>query len=74
MAKIRCVCGNILRDDGPQDSMYFLTNAEFDVDAPGIELFGKATLVVRCPECERLWFWGENGVYREYTKAWERES
>ncbi|MBB1154060.1 MULTISPECIES: hypothetical protein [Amycolatopsis] len=63
------MCGNIVRDDDPNDSMYFLTNAEFDVEASGVELFGEAALVVRCPECERLWFGAEDGVLTEYVKG-----
>ncbi|MET9266956.1 hypothetical protein [Amycolatopsis sp. NPDC004079] len=69
MAKIRCMCGNIVRDDDPHDTMYFLTDDEFDVEASGSTLFGKATRVVRCPECERLWIWADDGVLTEYVKG-----
>jgi hypothetical protein len=68
MAKIRCRCGAVIRDDDPRDSMFFLTNEEFDVNLSSVELFGRAKLVVRCKTCARLWFWGEDSSLVEYVK------
>ncbi|WP_329051126.1 hypothetical protein OG738_03410 [Amycolatopsis sp. NBC_01488] len=69
MAKMRCKCGTILRDDDPHDSLFVLEHDEFDVDVSPEILLGRAQLVVRCKVCHRLWFWGENGDLSEYLKG-----
>jgi hypothetical protein len=69
MAKMRCKCGTILRDDDPQDSFFLLSHEEFDLDVTSELLLGRAQLVVRCKVCQRLWFWGEDGEMTEYLKG-----
>ena len=71
MARFDCKCGTILRDDDPADSMYFLTNQEFDVDLSAVALLGRSKLAVRCKTCRRLWFWGEDGTFVEYIRFQE---
>ncbi|MCR6490859.1 hypothetical protein M8542_49600 [Amycolatopsis sp. OK19-0408] len=46
-----------------------LSHEEFDVDVSPELLLGRALLVVRCPVCERLWFWHEGGKLTEYVKG-----
>lgn len=70
MAKIRCKCGVVLRDDDPQDSLFILSSEEFDVETPAADLFGKAKLVIRCNSCGRLWvFWDEFREPSEYVEV-----
>ncbi|WIY01852.1 hypothetical protein QRX60_48935 [Amycolatopsis mongoliensis] len=69
MAKMRCKCGTILRDDDPHDTFFILSDEEFDVELSGVLLFGRAQRVVRCKVCQRLWFWAENGELTEYLKG-----
>jgi hypothetical protein len=69
MAKLRCACGTVLRDDDPDTSMFLLTRREFDVEEDGSMLLGRATLAVRCPVCGRLWvFWGDRTEGVEYVE------
>ncbi|WP_086850638.1 hypothetical protein [Amycolatopsis kentuckyensis] len=68
MAKIRCKCGTILRDDDPHDTFWLLSDEEFDVELSATLLFGRALRVVRCKVCQRLWFWGDDEM-TEYLKA-----
>lgn len=70
MAKMRCKCGNILRDDDPENSMVLLPYKEFDaVDVDGAALFGRGIDVWRCALCNRLWvFWDEAGQAVEYCE------
>ena len=69
MAKIKCKCGAILRDDDPHDSLFILTSEDFDVETPAVDLFGKAALVIRCKTCGRLWiYWDEHGEPSEYVE------
>ncbi|MCF2533206.1 hypothetical protein [Yinghuangia soli] len=70
MAKIRCTCGEFIRDDDPQQSMLMLARADFEVNSDPVLLFGKATLALRCPVCGRIWvFWDDSPVATEYVPA-----
>ncbi len=70
MAKMRCKCGNLIRDDDPDYSLILLPYREFDsADADGTTLFGRGADARRCRTCNRLWvFWDGGGDATEYLE------
>ncbi|MFJ6995356.1 hypothetical protein [Streptomyces sp. NPDC003090] len=68
MAKMRCRCGNQIRDDDPDHSLVMNTHRAFEeLDFDGTALFGRGVDMLRCVECGRLWvFWDEHGSPTEY--------
>ncbi|NUT53205.1 MAG: hypothetical protein HOV94_38865 [Saccharothrix sp.] len=69
MAKMRCTCGNIIRDDDRQQSFHLIPSPAFDEETDGAMLLGVADLVIRCVECHRLWvFWNESGQATGYVE------
>ncbi|MEU9887498.1 hypothetical protein [Sphaerisporangium sp. NPDC051011] len=70
MAKMRCKCGNIIRDDDPDYSMILLPYREFDADVDGAMLLGRGVDVRRCRICNRFWvFWEEGSDATEYLEV-----
>jgi hypothetical protein len=70
MAKMRCKCGTLLRDDSPDLDYLFMSRREFDVDLDATTLRGRARDIWRCWTCERLWvFWDIGGDPVEYLRA-----
>jgi hypothetical protein len=60
MAKMRCRCGAVLRDDDPANSFLLFRDADYDVDLDSVELVGRGRPVSLCPTCGRLWvFWND---------------
>jgi len=58
VAKFRCKCKTVLRDDDPDTSLLILSRRDFDVDFDSIILFGRAIEMLKCPTCRRLWIFG----------------
>jgi hypothetical protein len=72
MAKMKCKCDKIIRDDDSNDSLFLLTREQFDVDLDSVMLFGKAVLALKCNRCGRLWvYWGNGNVADEYVHVVE---
>jgi hypothetical protein len=70
MATIRCKCGTVIRDDDPDMDYLLMTRGEFDIDLDSGLLRGRARDVWRCPTCERLWvFWDNGGQPTEYLRG-----
>ncbi|MFE5401489.1 hypothetical protein ACFQ9Z_08765 [Streptomyces sp. NPDC056580] len=71
MAKMRCKCGNLIRDDDPENSLILLPYKEFDADdVDAGMLLGRGTDARRCSVCNRIWvFWDEGSAATEYVEV-----
>ncbi|MEU3646815.1 hypothetical protein AB0E59_25775 [Lentzea sp. NPDC034063] len=59
MAKFRCKCGTITRDDDPDHGLLMFSHGEFDNDIVEelSDVVGVSRQVIDCPGCGRLWVW-----------------
>ncbi|MGW6931010.1 hypothetical protein ACWGE0_13170 [Lentzea sp. NPDC054927] len=61
MAKFRCKCGTVTRDDDPDHGLQMFTSREYEDDVEELwQLIGACRQVIDCPTCGRLWVWWEN--------------
>ena len=72
MAKMRCKCGALIRDDDPRQSLVLVPHAEFDEDVDAGTLLGRGSITLRCAVCGRLWvFWDDSNQGTEYVEIHE---
>ncbi|MEU7477464.1 hypothetical protein AB0A63_15850 [Lentzea sp. NPDC042327] len=61
MAKFKCKCGTVTRDDDPDHGLLMFRSRDYEDDAvAGLgDLLGRCMQVIDCPTCGRLWVWWE---------------
>jgi uncharacterized protein with PIN domain len=65
---MRCRCGNVLRDDDPENSFMAFAKIEYNVEIDSAELIGRAKDLWRCPACGRLWVFWDGFNATEYVQ------
>jgi hypothetical protein len=69
LATIRCRCGALLRDDDPDEAYVLFSQRAYDVGLDSALLRGRASDVLQCRTCGRLWvFWDKTGEPTEYVQ------